>query len=173
MGNLIYKGKKIKIEAPIDIEFPSTLFKGVGVETVAEIFDQDIIPLVENGYKYCATKSIPNFIDVNSIKEDILDGDSWHNGSICHWYFKRNWEQWKDRYTIEELDWMMAFINVARELDCKLPDQWFTMFGIVRGSLDKTFPNNVSFANSIEKLYDLKMKDAKEKDSITNAPSVH
>jgi hypothetical protein len=159
MGNLIYKGKKIKIEAPIDIEFPSGLFKGVGVDTVAEIFDKDIIPLIEEGYRYCEKKEIPSKIDAHAIKEDILDGESWHSGKTCHWFFKNNWDVWGKRYSVKEIEWMMEFVNVARELDCKLPDSWFNMFAIVRGYLDSTFPHNISFALALEKLLELKQKE--------------
>lgn len=133
-----------------------SLFKGVRSDIIEEILD-DFADILERAEKLSENKEIPEEFHEKEIKKDIVDGEDHHDRASQKFYLRENRFYWEEKYTIEEMRWMVDFQYFISEMEGRVGDEWFRLYEIIRGFLPASFPNNISFSVMINNVCDRKI----------------
>lgn len=133
-----------------------SLFKGIRQDIIEDILD-DFADILERAEKLSEDKTIPEVFHEKEIKQDIVDGEDHHDRTTQKFYLRGNRRYWEDRYTIEEMRWMVDFQYFISEMEGRVGDEWFRLYEIIRGFLPASFPESISFSVMINNVCDRKI----------------
>lgn len=98
--------------------------------------------------------------NVRAIRYEIGEGRQHHNNSVQTAYLRKTRSWWEETYTLKKLCWFQDFMYLIPELEEILGkpfgNEWFNLYGEIKGELPKDFPKEVAFVELIENVLQCK-----------------
>lgn len=110
---------------------------------------QDLASLLIRGYSFANKKPFKE-VNTNLIKDNIFNLYKTSSNAVQKSYLRRTRKFWEDKFSFEEMLWMVDYRYCLSELEGTFSDNWYMLYGLIIGDLPKDFPKEVSFACLIE-----------------------